>query len=166
MIAGLMSIVDKLSMTFGKNPRAGLISINANVNLDLFDSNGLLIDNRFIKNTVTSAGKYGAAEQLLASPALPKAGWMEVGTGTGGTTTLNAYIANSRTAVSSVTRNNAIVSYPCTFGAGVGTGAITECGLFDVVTQNTANMWLYSSFTVINKAAGDSLVITWTLTYG
>ena len=51
-----------------------------------------------------------------------------------------------------------------TFAAGVGTGAITEAGTFDVVTQNTVNMWMYSTFSVINKGANDSLQITWTLT--
>ena len=51
-----------------------------------------------------------------------------------------------------------------TFDAGVGTGAITEAGVFDVVTQNTANMWMSASFAVVNKGASDSLVITWTLT--
>jgi hypothetical protein len=50
------------------------------------------------------------------------------------------------------------------FAAGTGTGAITEAGTFDVVTQNTANMWMYSTFSVINKGANDSLAITWTLT--
>lgn len=30
--------------------------------------------------------------------------------------------------------------------------------------DNGETMWVYSSFDVINKAAGDSLVVTWTLT--
>ena len=38
-------------------------------------------------------------------------------------------------------------------------------GVFNVVTQNTTNLILYSDFSVINKAAGDSLVVTWTLTF-
>lgn len=50
--------------------------------------------------------------------------------------------------------------------AGTGTGAITEAGIFDSATQDAGNMWVYSSFDVINKAAGDSLVVTWTLTFG
>jgi hypothetical protein len=50
------------------------------------------------------------------------------------------------------------------WAAGTGTGAITEAGIFDVVTQNTVNMWCYATFAVINKLATDSLKITWTLT--
>ncbi len=37
---------------------------------------------------------------------------------------------------------------------------------FSPASQDAGNMWLYSSFDVINKAAGDSLVVTWTLTFG
>jgi len=156
-------IEDKMSVGFGKNVKSEF-AFHHNVKLELRDADGNLKDIREIHNTVTNAGLYGIMDQILASPTLAKAGWMEVGTGTGGTTKLNAYIVGSRTALTSKTRNNAVVTFVCTFGAGVGTGAITECGLFDVVTQDTINMWLYSTFAVINKAAGDSLTVTWTLT--
>ena len=43
---------------------------------------------------------------------------------------------------------------------------IGEAGTFNVVTQNTTDMIMYSSFSVINKAAGDTLKITWTVTFG
>lgn len=165
MLGGVMEIKDNMAMGFGKALEGGIIGVVGNVNLDLFDPMGLLIDNRVINNTVTNAGKYGAADQIIASPTLAKPGWMEVGTGTGGTTLLATYISGSRTALDSKTRSNGVVTMVCTFPAGTGTGAITECGVFDVATQNTINMWLYSSFTVINKAAGDSLVVTWTLTF-
>jgi hypothetical protein len=138
--------------------------VNANVKLELFDESGNLKTTREVHNTVTTAGLYGVIDQVLASPTLPKMGWMEVGTGTGGTTKLATYISGSRTAFSSKTRNNAVVTVVCTFGAGVGTGSITEAGTFDVVTQDTVNMWMYASFTAIPKGAADSLVITWTLT--
>lgn len=130
----------------------------------LKDSDGQLKEEREITNTVTTAGKEGIADQLLASPSVPKPGWMEVGTGSPAATKLGAYIASSRTALSSKTRSGAVVTMVCTFGAGVGTGAITEAGIFGVVTQDTAPMYCSASFSVINKAAGDSLEITWTLT--
>lgn len=154
---------DSMSAGMGKN-LAETFKAYSNVFIELRDENGKLKDYREIHNTVTNAGLYGLMEQILAAPALNKPGWMEVGTGTGGATKLNAYIAGSRTALTSKTRNNAVVSFVCTFAAGTGTGAITEAGLFDVVTEDTANMWLYSTFAVVNKAAGDSLTITWTFT--
>jgi hypothetical protein len=136
----------------------------ANMRLELFDKDGNLKDVREVHNTVTTAGKNGLADQVLASPTLPKMGWMELGTGTGGTTLLNAYISGSRVAFTTKTRNTNVVTVVGTFGAGVGTGAITEAGTFDVVTQNTVNMWMYSTFGTITKTGTDSLVVTWTLT--
>jgi hypothetical protein len=135
------------------------LKIKANVLIQLFDKNGKHITHREIHNTVTTAGKVGIADQLLAAPSLIKAAWMELGTGTGGTTKLATYIANSRHAVSPATdRAAAVVSYYHTW--------VTEAGLFDVVTQDTINMWLYASFAVINKGADDTLAITWELTVG
>ena len=130
----------------------------------MFDVNGNLKTTREVHNTVVTAGLYGVIDQVAETPTLPVMGWMEVGTGTGGTTKLTAYIAGSRTAFDSSIRSNAVVTVITTFGAGVGTGSITEAGTFDVVTQDTINMWMYASFTAIPKGAGDSLVITWTLT--
>jgi hypothetical protein len=160
----ITSLMDKVKMGFGK-VFGSEQKVSANLVATLIGPDGLIKDVRTVHNTVTNAGKYGAADQILASPSLTKPGWMEVGTGTGGTTKLNTYVAGSRTALDSKTRSDAVVTMICTFGAGVGTGALTEAGIFDVVTQDTANMWCYATFAAINKAAGDSLVITWTLTY-
>jgi hypothetical protein len=159
------NVNDKMSMEVGKGFK-GEFKPSFNMVLELFDGNGNLKDRREIHNTVTTAGKNGVADQLLASPTLAKPGWMELGTGTGGTTLLNAYVSGSRVALTSKTRSGAVVTMVGDFAAGVGTGAITEAGIFDVVTANTVNMWCYSSFTVINKQAADSLKITWTLTVG
>ena len=137
----------------------------ANAVLRLLGPDGMVKLEREVHNTVTTAGKNGSADQMLAAPTLPKPGWCELGTGTGGTTLLNAYIVGSRTAFTSKTRSGAVVTMVTDFAAGVGTGAITEAGIFDVVTQNTVNMWLYATFAVINKAAGDTLQITWTFTF-
>lgn len=113
-----------------------------------------------VYNTVTTAGKNGIADQTLASPSLNKPTHMAIGTGTGGTTSLNTEL--DRNALTSKTRSNAVVTMVGDWAAADGTGAITEAGVFDA--GSTGNMWLYSSFTVINKAAGDSLSISWTLT--
>jgi hypothetical protein len=159
------NVTDKMSIEVGKNFNEEILP-SFNMVLELFDENGKLKDTRKIHNTVTTAGKNMVADRLLASPTLVTPGWMEVGTSSGGSTLLAAYIAGSRVALTSKLRTGAVVTMVGDFAAGVGTGAITEAGVFDVVTQNTVNMHLYSSFTVINKAAGDSLKITWTLTVG
>jgi len=163
-----MNVFDEVSFQTGKGWKDGLI-MRGVMEARLFDKDGALKATRKVHNTVTTLGHKMAADQLLASPAVATPGWMEVGTGTGqdaAGSTLATYIASSRTALDSKTRGaNAIVTMVCTFPAGTGTGAITEAGVFNVVTQNTTDLILYSSFSVINKAAGDSLVITWTLTF-
>lgn len=158
-----MSCTDKISMGLNRGiPEE--VWPKTNMKLELFDEFGNLKETREVHNTVTTAGKNGVAAQCASSPGLAKAGWMEVGTGSPTATLLGAYISGSRTACSSYTTTNNVVTYVCTFGAGVGTGAITEAGTFNVVTQNTVDMWMSASFAVINKLAADSLVITWTLT--
>lgn len=113
-------------------------------------------------NTVTTAGKNGVADQILASPTLAKPGWMAIGTGSPAATLLGAEI--DRNALTSKLRSGAVVTMVGDWAAGDGTGAITEAGIFDVVTANTVNMWVSASFSVINKGALDTLQITWTLT--
>lgn len=163
-----MSIKDEVKFQMGKGFMDGVL-LKGHMVAELFEPDGVLKARREVHNTVTVLCHQMAADQLLASPAVVKPGWMELGTGSGqdaNDSVLAAYIVDSRTALDSKTRGaNAIITMVCTFAAGVGTGAVTEAGVFNVVTQNTTDLLLYSSFSVINKAAGDSLVVTWTLTF-
>ena len=168
MIKDGMTIKDEISMMVGKGfrDRMGMTGIMV---AELFDAQGILKERREVHNTVTTLAHKMAADQLLASPTVVTPGWMEVGTGSGqgaASTTLAIYIAGSRTALDSKTRGaNAIITMVCTFAAGVGTGAITEAGTFNVVTQNTTDLITYADFAAVNKSADDSLVVTWTLTF-
>ena len=162
-----MGMKDEVSFQVGKGFVDGL-RMKGHMVAKLYGPEGLK-DVREVWNTVTVLGHKMAADQLLAAPAVVTPGWMEVGTGTGqdlNDSILAAYIAGSRTALDSKTRGaNAIITMVCTLGAGVGTGAITEAGVFNVVTQNTTDLICYADFAAINKLAADSLVITWTLTF-
>ena len=168
MITDTFKSMDLMSMRIGKG-FSDRINEKANVRLELFDQYGNLKETQTTHNLVTALGDQCAADQLLASPSVVKPGWMELGTGSGQTSAsliLAAYISGSRTALSGKTRGaNAIITMTCTFAAGVGTGAVTEAGVFNVVTQNTTDMLLYASFSVVNKLAADSLTITWTWTF-
>jgi hypothetical protein len=115
-----------------------------------------------VDNLVTTAGKAGIADQILASPSLAKPGWMALGTGTPGATALGTEI--DRNALASKTRSAAVITYTCTWAAGDGTGALTEAGIFDAASAG--NMWQSATFAVKNKGASDSLNATWTLTIG
>lgn len=154
-----MQLLEKL---FSAGVARDKISYIANCHVVLRGADGKIKDTRFIHNTVKNAGLYGLMDQILASPTLSKPGWMAIGTGSPAATLLGAEL--DRNALTSKTRNNAVVTFVADWAAGDGTGAITEAGVFDVVTANTVNMWMSASFSVINKGASDTLQITWTLT--
>lgn len=156
-----LSAQDNLSIKTNRGLSEGLY-LDVNMHIELFGEDGTLKEERWVHNTVTTAGKIGIADQILAAPSLPKMGWMAIGTGSPTATLLGAEVA--RVAFDSKTRSTNVITVIATFPAGTGTGAITEAGTFDVVTANTVNMWMSASFSVVNKAAGDSIVLTWTLT--
>ncbi len=134
----------------------------ANMHAVLRGPDGQIKEERHVHNTMTDAGKYGIIDQFLAAPTLAKVGWMAVGTGAPAATLLGTEV--DRNALTSKTRVNAVATMVGDWAAGDATAAITEAGLFDVVTANTVNMWCSASFSVINKGAADTLSISWTIT--
>jgi len=139
-----------------------------NVTLELFGPDGTLKETRTVHNLVTTLGKYCAAAQILAVPVIVAPGWMEVGEGNGigvGGTKLADFIAGSRTALTSKLRANNVITMVCTFIAGTGTGAITECGVFNTAVEDTTDLILYAEFLVIHKGVLDTLTVTWTWTF-
>lgn len=157
-----LTLTDQVHVGLGKGA-ADQIVAHAHLHLERRGPDGTLLDVRDVHNAVTAAGKAGAADQILAAPTLVKPGWMAIGTGTPATTLLGAEI--DRNALTSKLRAGAVVTMVGDWAAGDGTGAITEAGIFDVVTANTVNMWLSATFAVVNKGALDTLSISWTLTY-
>ena len=73
---------------------------------------------------------------------------------------LGSRVALTRTTISGT--NNEKVVYVATFGAGVGTGAVTEAGIFNA--SSSGDMLCRTVFAVVNKAADDTMQITWTIT--
>lgn len=126
----------------------------------LRDASGKIKQVEDYHNTVTTPGKNMIADRLLASPTLGVPTHMAIGTGSPSGTALGTEL--DRNALTSKNRSNAVVTMVADWAAGDGTGAITEAGVFDA--SSSGNMHLSASFSVINKAAGDTLQITWTLT--
>lgn len=135
-------------------------SLLANVELVLRRLDGSVKDRRRVHNTVTTVGKAHVADQLSASPGEAAMSHMAIGTGTPSATALGAEL--DRNALTSRTDSGAVVTYIGTWAAGDGTGALTEAGIFNAGSGGT--MLCSASFAAINKAAGDALTITWTLT--
>lgn len=136
------------------------LKLKYHLHLELRDKFGQVKETRDIHNTVTTPGKNGIADQILASPSLGKPTHMAIGTGTPSGTALGTEL--DRNALTSKTRSNAVVTMVGDWAAGDGTGAITEAGIFDA--SSSGNMWLSTTFSVVNKGASDTLSISWTLT--
>lgn len=130
------------------------------MSLVLRDQFGAVKKQLSVYNTVTTAGKNGTMDQVLASPTLGKPTHMAIGTGSPSGTALGTEL--DRNALTSKTRSNAVVTMVGDWAAGDGTGSITEAGVFDA--SSSGNMWLSASFSTVAKAAGDTLQITWTYT--
>ena len=120
---------------------------------------------RLEKNLVVTVGKDWIASRMVGT-ASNVMGYMAVGTDSTapavGNTTLGAEVA--RVAVTSATASTNTVTYVATFGAGVGTGALTEAGLFNAASVGT--MLSRTTYSVINKGSGDEMTVTWVITVG
>jgi len=133
----------------------------------LMDGDGNVKERRQIENLVVNVGKnYIASRMANASKAVMS--HMAIGTGAAapalGNTQLGSEIARASLAVSGGSVTDNTVTYSATFAAGVGTGAITEAGLFNASGANAGDMLARVSFPVINKGANDQIAITWTVT--
>lgn len=140
------------------------------VKFELFGPDGKLKLSRTYHNTITVAGDKITADAMSdRGETLPS--HMAVGIVSGGKTTASNALGsqvNPRVALDSTTQGGGAddndVIWVCTFGAGVGTGVLVEAGIFNHLSAG--DMYAYQEFGAITKAAGDSLVITWTCTYG
>jgi hypothetical protein len=117
-------------------------------------------------NLVTTQGKTGIANRMLPAPTATSMSHMAVGTGAASPAITDVALVTevSRVALANQTAVGAVVTYTATFLPGVGTGALVEAGLFNAAAAGA--MQNRTTFAVINKAAGDTLNVTWTVTVG
>ena len=71
-------------------------------------------------------------------------------------------LLGAREALDSTTVTANAVAYVASFEAGDATGAVTEAGIFNASTSGT--MLCRTKFNVVNKAADDTMTVTWTIT--
>lgn len=143
------------------------IELSGAFKVELFGPDGKLKEVREIKNTIVTVGKNFLAAWLAASS--QATAFMEYqGLGTGTTasqasdTDLETPLATRVQGAMTTPGSTNILQNQATFGAGVNTGAITEAAMFSIVAAGT--MFARQVFPVVNKLAGDSLVITWQVT--
>lgn len=129
----------------------------------LRDKDGKVKDQRKLKNLIVTTGVNYIADRM-ADAAEGAMSHMAVGTGStaaaANDTTLGTEAA--RVALTSTTQTNDDVVYVASFGAGTGTGALTEAGILNASSGGT--LLCRTVFSAVNKGASDTLQITWTVT--
>ena len=136
--------------------------------LELRDEHGNLKESHAL-NLVVAAGLAFITNRLIGTASAVMS-HMGIGSGVtaanGNDTALGTQLARvaltSQTRVTTTVANDA-VQYVATFPAGIGTGAITEAGLFNAGAAG--EMLARTVFAVVNKGALDSLTITWKVTF-
>lgn len=116
-----------------------------------------------IDNVVVSDGKGYVASRMKDATATAMS-HMAIGTGSTAASSSDSALETEagRVSLTSTTVSSNEVEYVATFGAGTGTGAITEAGIFNAASSGT--LLCRTVFSVVNKGSSDSMTITWTVT--
>jgi len=140
------------------------LKLRGDVAIVLKDKNGNVKDSREINNLVVSSGLEFICSRMAGTSAGVMS-HMALGSDTtaaaAGQTDLLS-ILGAREALDSSTASNNTITYVSSFEAGEGTGAVTEAGVFNAASSGT--MLCRTVFAVVNKAADDTMSVTWTIT--
>jgi len=116
-----------------------------------------------VNNLVVTDGKEYVASRMKDATATAMS-HMAIGSGSTAAAAGDSALGNQlgRVALTSTTVSGAVVTYVATFGAGTGTGAVTEAGILNA--SSSGDLLCRTVFSVVNKGASDSMTITWTVT--
>ena len=140
-----------------------LVNVKGNLEVILLDENGIQKDYRKVENLVVAVGKQVIAARLLGNT-LAVMSHMAVGSDATAAATGQTALGTElgRVVFDSTARAANVNTYIATFPAGTGTGALTEAAILNA--SATGNMLCRTTFSVVNKASGDVVVITWNVT--
>lgn len=138
-------------------------SARGRLTIEQFDKDGNLIHTDATTNVVVSAGLDYIASRMKDATATAMT-HMAVGSGTTAAAAGNTAVETElgRVALTSTTVSSNAITYVGDFPAGTGTGAVTEAGILNASSGGT--LLCRTVFSVVNKAAADTLKVTWTLT--
>jgi hypothetical protein len=162
-----IDVTDQVTAAQGKQFSGG-VQAKGQVTICLKGPDGAVKEKECVDNLVVTVGRQHIADQMADQGAAAMS-HMAIGTGTTAAdatdTALETEIdRNALTSKSQGTGTDANkVTYVADWAAGDGTGAITEAGVFN--SASARDMLCRSVFAVKNKAAGDTLTLTWILTF-
>lgn len=141
------------------------LKANGQLRVVLTGADGQVKEDHTLKNLVVDTGLNFIVNRMKEATATVMS-HMTLGTGTtaaaAGNTTLETEITGARVALTSTTVAANQITYIASFAAGTGTGAVTEAGILNAASGGT--MLCRTVFPVVNKQAGDSMTVTWTVT--
>ena len=143
------------------------IKLSGELQIVLKDKDGNVKDTREVKNLVVNTGLAFIISRMVGTA---KAVMSHMALGSGTTATAGAQtdlvtLLGSREALDSTTitgSNSEKVQYVASFEAGDATGAVTEAGIFNA--SSGGDMLCRTVFPVVNKAADDTMTVTWVIT--
>ena len=139
------------------------LKLRGDVALVLRDKDGNIKDERKIENLIVDTGLNFICDRMKDDETAMT--HMALGSGStaaaAGDTSLGTQLGSREALDSSTVTANQIV-YVASFEAGDATGAVTEAGIFNAASGGT--MLCRTVFSVVNKAADDTLTVNWTIT--
>jgi len=129
----------------------------------LYDKEGKLKAYRNVKNMTVDSG-FAAVCDMMGQGGVEPFKYCAIGDGTNAPTSGDTILASelARTLGSYNRSSSTIWTNEATFDPGVGTGTITESGLFNASSGGT--LLCRQTFGAITKGAADTLVVTWRYT--
>ena len=130
--------------------------------VEIKNDKGVVIETREVKNLVVDDGLEYIADRMKNNSTVMS--HMAIGTGSTAAAASDTALGTeaARVALTSTTVTANAVAYVASFGAGTGTGAITEAGILNA--NSGGSLLCRTVFSVVNKGASDSMTITWTVT--
>ena len=143
------------------------LKLSGQLNIVLKDKAGNIKEQREEKNLVVNSGLAFIVSRMTGTS---KAVMSHMALGSGTTAAAASQtdlvsLLGSREVLDSSTiagSNNEKVVYVSAFEAGDATGAVTEAGIFNAASSG--DMLCRTVFSVVNKAADDTMSVTWTIT--
>ena len=141
------------------------LKISGELAIIVTDKSGHIKQSMKVPNLVVTTGKQYIASRM-AGTATAVMSRMAIGSGTAAAnandTALGNELGRARSPLFSLQASGNIITATATFVEGVGTGAISEAGIFNASSGGT--MLCRTVFPVVNKQASDTIAITWTIT--
>lgn len=141
------------------------VSLKGNLEVVLLDENRVIKDTRKVNNLVVAVGKNYISSRMTSNSSVIMS-HMAIGTANIAATTSQTFLLgeNARVGLDSTNITNNTITYVATFSAGTGTGTIAEAAVFNNPSANSGTMLCRTRFNEVNKAAADTVVITWNVT--